>query len=327
MHTHAVIRIEKIWRLSISLSVLLSGLLLNPCYGLEEFSISALLNNEIVLPCRLTDESTASVSWRSEKYGQLSQGTNMYKLDNVMAIIKPAPNEWNLLIKKVHRDFEGIYTCNADEVIVMRITLVIETPPKIDESASSPSQVNPQEYENVTVMCEASGTPTPVITWFRGSTENITEIGITGKKLIFPNITRYASDVYMCRATNVRGKVERRIHVSVKFPLEVKVMEADVFAAGGDMVAMSCVVQGSPLYESYWVKGLNTGGRGERLNSTEKYWKYIEIEEEAGDGIPMKFITLIIKKATISYHDYDNYTCVTKGEDDEAQASIQLRPK
>lgn len=42
------------------------------------------------------------------------------------------------------------------------------------------------------------------------------EIGITGKQLIFPKITRYASDLYICRATNAHGQVERRIHVSVK---------------------------------------------------------------------------------------------------------------
>lgn len=49
------------------------------------------------------------------------------------------------------------------------------------------------------------------------------------------------------------------------------------------------------------------------------------IVEEAGDGIPVKFITLIIRKGVLAAHDYGTYTCVAKGDGSQAQASTKIR--
>lgn len=48
-------------------------------------------------------------------------------------------------------------------------------------------------------------------------------------------------------------------------------MEPEVYAAGGEMVTMSCAVQGSPVYDAFWAMG--TSQYGTRI--TGKEWKYI----------------------------------------------------
>lgn len=48
-------------------------------------------------------------------------------------------------------------------------------------------------------------------------------------------------------------------------------MEPEVHAAGAEVVAMSCVVQASPLFEAYWVFGRNVTNE----NKISTNWKYI----------------------------------------------------
>lgn len=47
-------------------------------------------------------------------------------------------------------------------------------------------------------------------------------------------------------------------------------MEPEVYAAGGEVVTMSCAVQASPLYDAYWTRG--TSQYGPRIVND---WKYI----------------------------------------------------
>jgi len=43
----------------------------------------------------------------------------------------------------------------------------------------------------------------------------ISEIGVNGGKLIIPNATRYATDVYTCRGANTVNQVEHTINLKV----------------------------------------------------------------------------------------------------------------
>ena len=48
-------------------------------------------------------------------------------------------------------------------------------------------------------------------------------------------------------------------------------------------------------------------------------------EEEAGDGLPVKFVWMMIKKSILSKKDYGNYTCVATGDNSVAHAVVQLK--
>ncbi|CAF3632488.1 unnamed protein product [Rotaria sordida] len=84
----------------------------------------------------------------------------------------------------------------------------------IDNATSSPVFVN--EYDNITMECQARGRPTPYITWFRRNRdennhtkfENEILINNTNGQLHLINVTRYHIGHYECRASNgVNGHV------------------------------------------------------------------------------------------------------------------------
>jgi hypothetical protein len=84
--------------------------------------------------------------------------------------------------------------------LTMKIHILITTyflyaaPPKIDELASSPKRVNVKEGENAELRCEVTGTPTPEIHWYRGSSETRKYILIY---IIYNNIYFYiAFDIW-----------------------------------------------------------------------------------------------------------------------------------
>ncbi|XP_045216679.2 hemicentin-2-like [Mercenaria mercenaria] len=289
--------------------------------GADVLEIPVKVNQDASLPCRLPmgSHKDVNVRWFSEKDGWLTSGRIVYKHQNQISVIKPAPNEWNLRIIKVTVAFEDTYTCKTEQGTVIRtVKLIIETSPKIDESASSPSRLTVKETGTAELTCAVTGSPTPEIHWYRGKNP----IDIKGSVLKIPGITRYAADEYMCRAINKNGEAERRFNVTVSFAPEVTVMEPEVYAAGGEVAVMSCVVQGSPLYGTYWTMGTDVYGKPIKAN-----WKYLVMQEDGGDGIPVKFLTLIIRKSILAHKDYGVYTCVAKGENQVAQAAVVLKEK
>ncbi|XP_060563458.1 opioid-binding protein/cell adhesion molecule homolog [Ruditapes philippinarum] len=278
----------------------------------------ATLNRNVILPCRLPmhESKNVNVRWYSGKDGWLTSGTNVYAHHAEIEIMKPAPNEWNLFIKKMTKSFEDTYTCKTDQnEILSLVKVIIETPPKIDELASSPKRVNVKEGENAELRCEVTGTPTPEIHWYRGSSETPTRV--SGKLLKIPAIKRYAADEYICRANSSKGEAEHRIRLTVNFGPEATIMESPVYAAGAKVAVMSCVVQGSPLIAAYW-RDL----RGKQIKAN---WRYLVMQEDAGDGIPVKFLNLVIRQSVLAYKDFGNYTCVAQTDNSEARAIVELK--
>lgn len=81
----------------------------------------------------------------------------------------------------------------------------------IDNATSSPIIVN--EYENVTMKCQARGRPTPYVAWFRRGEDgkeltNQTRLdkstlaNDTAGLLHFTNLTREQNGHYECRVSN-----------------------------------------------------------------------------------------------------------------------------
>lgn len=84
----------------------------------------------------------------------------------------------------------------------------------IDNTTSSPVIVN--EYDNVTMECQARGRPKPYIAWFRRNSNENNQTTLqsqilandTDGQLRLLNISRYQMGHYECRASNgVNGHV------------------------------------------------------------------------------------------------------------------------
>lgn len=292
--------------------------------GGDPFIHIAKVGDRAVLPCyhRSTGgPNSPMVRWFKGDQ-MISYGLTVYKDRSKFQIEKPAVDEWNLVIKNVEPSDEAIYTCKTVEEGLERVTersLKVETKPEIDERISSPESIYVNEGDTPTIWCNVSGTPEPTVTWQRtlGRDDPPVDIGATGNELTMSSITRYATDVYICKVTNPHGTVTRRITVTVNFPVRAGIYQEEVTAGLGEEVTMACMVEGEPIIDAYW-KDVH----GRKIVSN---WQFEAIKEPQY-GFALQLLTIKIRRSTLTDREYGTYTCYVAGDDSEHEARVLLSP-
>lgn len=287
--------------------------------------IVATVGNRHVLPCyyNAVGQNRPGVRWFKGPQ-MISYGNNVYRDKAKFNIEKPVSSEWNLVIKNVEPTDEAIYTCkvieNGQDRTLELLRLKVETKPEIDEVASTPEAIAFNEGDTRTIWCNVSGTPLPNVTWQRrfGLDGPPVDIGVSGNELTLVNITRYASDTYICKGTNPHGTSIRGITVTVKFPVSARVYQEEVTAAIGEEVSMYCMVEGEPIISAYW-KNVH----GEKITSG---WHF-EVTSTNEEGLPLQFLSLKVRDKQLTDRDYGTYICYVAGDDSEYEARVQLKPR
>ena len=72
--------------------------------------------------------------------------------------------------------------------------------------------VNVTEGENVTLLCDVSGIPPPMVSWIKVGGD----ISINGSKLVITNISRSQAGEYKCEASNLCGNTSETATVEVQ---------------------------------------------------------------------------------------------------------------
>ena len=89
---------------------------------------------------------------------------------------------------------------------------------------SEPSSINPFtkkniiEQEDLTIMCEATGTPPPNVSWVKISDGERTN----GTELVFTYINRTEAGEYRCEASNLCGNAFESLEIDVLCKLSFK---------------------------------------------------------------------------------------------------------
>lgn len=306
--------------------IILTGIVL--CFEIgnilgHDMNITVRKGYQARLPCYYQVHSKNPILKWNKRNGDrdtlLTSNTDVYLYIGKITVESIASNEMNLLISKTSEEFSGQYLCTTDEngnkIILVNVTLIIEKPPWID--TSSAENITIMEHADLKLDCVASGIPTPVVRWYRSknSYRNAIFTGVTGNTLIIRNVSRFATDVYICNATNSVDSAKREISVTVNFEPEVSVMEPSVYGGSNKEVAMACVVHGTSVRKAYWIDN-----QGEEVKTN---WKYNVSEELAGDGIPMRFLTLTVLQTTKK--DCGIYTCQANGDTFIKNATVELK--
>ncbi|PFX16317.1 Hemicentin-2 [Stylophora pistillata] len=109
-----------------------------------------------------------------------------------------------LTLSHVKRNQSGTYWCSAANGVKRprndSVRVTINYPPSIDTKPISQA-VN--ESDNLRLFCNATGHPTPQITWFK-KTDSLVPLTV-GTALNVTNMSRTDSGVYKCRASNGIG--------------------------------------------------------------------------------------------------------------------------
>ncbi|GFO25902.1 opioid-binding protein/cell adhesion molecule [Plakobranchus ocellatus] len=184
----------------------------------------------------------------------------------------------------------------------------------------SSSDVTVQEGETVTLVCNATGTPQPKVTWFRipsGASDSrqselcpgTDQVGMNGEVLLIHNVTRDCGESYQCMAFNeVEPPAFKTIKVYVEFAPEIYLPNKRIGQGKGRETILECTVTAFPHAVTYWQKA------GHRITTSSHKYR-LDVYEDGGNRL-----TLSLRVFDIDDSDYGPYTCIASnkiGEDAE----------
>ncbi|XP_020614815.1 hemicentin-1-like isoform X4 [Orbicella faveolata] len=167
-----------------------------------------------------------------------------------------------------------IYKCMANN------TLGTGDNASVTVTVNVPSFIQPiqnktiDEGENVTVSCNASGTPPPMVSWIKVDSGE----RFDASELVFTHINRSQAGEYRCEASNECGNASETATIEVQYPSEnvqLKTSAADNKACEGETIGINCSADAVPSVTSYqllengsvvsdtsgmWSRTLSSGG-------------------------------------------------------------------
>ncbi|XP_008585904.1 PREDICTED: hemicentin-2-like, partial [Galeopterus variegatus] len=215
------------------------------------------------LPCVASGVPTPTITWTKETNALTSRGPhyNVSK-DGTLVITQPSTQD------------AGAYVCTATNAVgfsSQEMRLSVNTKPRIkvngSHDADVPLRVTAKAGEEVTLECEAQGSPTPLVTWTKDSRP---VPPVTDRHGLLPSGSlRLAqgqvgdSGHYECTASNPAGSTSRRYILRVQVPPQVQPGPRVLTVLAGEALDLNCVAEGSPAPRLSWSKdGVTLSGEG-----------------------------------------------------------------
>ncbi|KAM4020614.1 hemicentin-2 [Anomaloglossus baeobatrachus] len=202
-------------------------------------SVSANLREPVTLECEGSGTPPPTVTWWKDGRPVGAQGPQ-------------------LQIQDLSIDDEGVYTCvaaNRAGESRQDVLLSVLVPPNIE-----PSDVNHTVVEThpAILECLASGSPLPVVSWYRGGALLSAVPGITllneGRTLQIESAGSSEAGEYVCVASNSAGRTEVIYTLEVHVPPRVVSLTELAASLVNDPVRLECNATGSPQPSRMWLK-------------------------------------------------------------------------
>ncbi|KAM7093056.1 hemicentin-2 [Molossus nigricans] len=215
------------------------------------------------LPCVASGVPTPTFTWTKET-SVLTSGGPHYNVsrDGTLTIAQPSTRD------------AGAYVCTATNTVgfsSQEIRLSVNTKPSIRGNVShdpdEPLRITATAGDEVTLDCEAQGSPPPLVTWTKDSHPVST---VTDRHRLLPSGSlRLAqaqaadSGVYECRASNPAGSASRHYSLGVQVPPEVQRGPRVLKVLAGEALDLNCAAKGTPEPKLNWSKdGVALPGEG-----------------------------------------------------------------
>nr|KAF6314649.1 hemicentin 2 [Myotis myotis] len=206
------------------------------------------------LPCVASGVPTPTVTWTKET-SALTSGGPHYSVskDGTLVIAQPSPRD------------AGAYVCTATNSVgfsSQEMRLSVNTKPTIhgnfSHDAGEPLRVTAKAGDEVTLDCEAQGSPPPLVTWTKDS--HPVPAAPDRHRLLPSGSLRLAqaqagdSGLYQCRASNPAGSAARHYVLGVQVPPQVQPGPRVLKVLAGEAVDLNCVAEGTPEPRLNWSK-------------------------------------------------------------------------
>ncbi|XP_063060314.1 basement membrane-specific heparan sulfate proteoglycan core protein-like [Engraulis encrasicolus] len=201
------------------------------------------------LECHATGKPRPSITW----YKQDATHEN--------ALVSSATTETtaHYQVTAVKAQDSATYICrakNKEGTTEMKVQVRVATTGGAGGSLPKPivsvEEITAVQGQSVSVHCQATGSPTPVVTWSKLRAPLPWQHKVEGGTLTLTNIGRQDSGQYICTATNSAGEVEAYTQLEVEAPPYATTLPDQVSARAGDMLRLQCLAHGSHPITLQW---------------------------------------------------------------------------
>ncbi|XP_008940595.1 PREDICTED: hemicentin-2-like, partial [Merops nubicus] len=168
-----------------------------------------------------------------------------------------------LEIQHAQLSHAGTYRCvasNVAGVTELWYSLQVTVPPRI---TAGPSPLTVVVNERVTLECDATGTPAPVLLWLKDGNpvSSMVASGLQilsgGHVLSLPTARLRDSGTYTCVASSAVGEDRREATLQVRLSSTALGEEENISVIVNQSVTLECLTPGVPPQESHWLKDGN----------------------------------------------------------------------
>ncbi|XP_028044529.1 lachesin isoform X2 [Monomorium pharaonis] len=290
-----------------------------PSFSAPITNVTVPVGREATLSCVVANLSTYKVAWlRVDTQTILTIANHVITKNHRIGVTHSEHKTWLLHIRDVRESDRGNYMCqiNTDPMKSQIGYLEVVVPPDILDYPTSTDMVV-REGSNVSLRCEATGSPMPNITWRREDGElinlgkNQEVASIDGPVFNITKVNRLQMGAYLCIASNgVPPTVSKRIMLVVHFTPMIWIPNQLVGAQEDQQITLECNSEAFPKSINYWTRD------NVIITNGEKY------EPSFSDNVYKVHMKLMIRSIAMS--DYGNYKCISKNSLGETDGSIKL---
>ncbi|AWP10692.1 putative hemicentin-1 [Scophthalmus maximus] len=259
------------------------------------------LNKPLILDCEAGGHPPPSLTW-------LKDGVPVHDGESVRVLEQGRKLE---ILSATVSD-SGRYVCVATSIAgekEVKYDVRVLVPPFID-GADDVTDTTVILNSPLELECEATGTPAPVIAWYKDGKpvrqgEGL-RVATSGRRLIVSRAQVSDTARFQCVATNEAGDHERDFNVVVQVPPSIRTTgPAERSVVLHKPTSLECISSGIPPPSITWIKD------GRPVDTTQEHLKL----ESAGR---------ILKVTEARLEDSGRYTCLATNAAGEAQQHIRL---
>ncbi|XP_078373536.1 basement membrane-specific heparan sulfate proteoglycan core protein-like [Oculina patagonica] len=231
--------------------------------------VSVTAGSTVTLECAAAGDPPPSVQWIAPENSR----PNLQQIES-------RPGLFKLMIEDARAKDQGNYTCQARNLVgtaresVQLIVTVAHEAPEVTVESISNTVIQGEKAE---FRCNASGIPTPSITWERLGSDLPNGALDRNGLLIIPSAGPEDAGVYFCKAMNSEGEDSANVQLEVIVPPRVEVTPSQLSVNQGSSFRLFCLVK--PSLPVTWSKVNGSIPSGSEVDKGTLIVNEVEVEQ------------------------------------------------
>ncbi|XP_063057327.1 hemicentin-1 isoform X2 [Engraulis encrasicolus] len=209
-------------------------------------------NQRIAFPCPAKGTPKPVIKWlrNGEELTGAEPGVSIEEDGTLLLLASLSPLD------------NGEYVCKAVNdagSTQKKYQLKVNVPPDVRDNGL-PSNVSVVMNQPTSLVCDVTGSPAPVITWYKDDVQVLPSSNVQivqqGKVLRLQKAAVADAGRYSCKAINIAGSTEKDFHLDVLIPPSIVGTGAprDVSAVLNQEISLECRAKGEPFPTIQWYK-------------------------------------------------------------------------